>query len=1046
MRGSGRYLWFAAALVLAPAPALARDRDFDIAEMPAARSIPEFARQAGVQIIAPVDGLERVRTPRIKGRFDVDAALRRLIAGTSLAIVRSDGATIVLRARAAPGPRPVPQPKPALAEPVDPPVIVVTGTRLQPRVAVPPTSQFSISGDEVRGRFGGISFGDQLSTLPSLRPTATQAASTALGRQPSGQVGLNLLDLRGLGPSRTLVLINGRRAVSSTQILSQPSVDTIPLPLLERVDVLTGGVSAVYGADAIAGVVNFVLRRDVDGLSVDAQAGISERGDAGTRQASALFGRNFADGRGNVAIAVGVARRDALRASDRPFAATRADFVANPAAGTPGQPSTIPVRDIRLMTASAGGVLAGSAPALGFAPDGSIGPLDTGTRAFPAIGLSAGGAGADPEARASLLPSDERIYATLIGHREIGDGLTLSGQFDYVRQVAQAAAPSSLITLPFRRDNPLLSAAAGRVIDAASPSGPLLLSRTLDDIALLAERNTRTTRRASLGLRGEVSPSIRFDLFYSYGDTRIIKDNLGNIDTVRLRAGFDAVRDPATGAIRCRTPAPGCVPLDLFGSGRLDAAARQSVVVDTQSTGRFAQHFLSGLISGDTSGFLDLPAGPASFVLGGEFRRETTRYNPDPLDEQGATLVGAQRLVGAIDVFEGYGEARVPLLEDVPVARRLELSGAVRASKYRQLRAGLKITGGANLLYEPVAGLYLRASWQRTMRAPNITELYQPLVTGQADVIDPCDPSALDAGTPRRRQNCQALGLPAIRTGPPSPTRVATVTSGNPNLDVERGRTVTLGIVFEPVRLPGWRLALDFYDVDLRNAIAQPNTASLDGSIIAAGCVDGPSIRNPFCAAISRDPATGAITQIRQSPINLTRLRAQGIDLDARWSARLAPGSRAEFRLMAAYQLAREDFRVAAQPDYATRLTGTPSAPRLQAALTGNLVLGPVALFGRTRFISSVYYRNDDVAFFERVNGLPPVDPDRRGAGFVRTGDTWYHDLRLSASIAGALEVFAGVENLFDTRPPFSFTGAGEVGTQFDPVGRFLYLGVRTSL
>lgn len=1043
-------------LLLAPSGVVAQVRSFDLAAQPAARSIPEFAAQAGVQIVAPADGLEGVVTPRLVGRLDVRAALRRLLAATPLEIASDDGRTVVLRAaRSAglPAPAPAPAVEPQAAE------IVVTGSRIRSTAQTPPAAVISIAADAIRRRFGGISLGDQLSLLPPLRTTVTQAASTDLGVQASGQVGLNLLDLRGIGPARTLVLINGRRVVSSTQLVSQPDTNTIPSALLERVDILTGGASAVYGADAIAGVVNFVLKQDFEGVAVEGQSGISARGDAAAREASVLIGRNLGDRQGNLALAIGHARRDHLRAASRDFAAVEADFIVNPRAGETGQPATIPVRDIRSLAVSGGGTLPYGAPFLRFGADGSLAPATIGAAAFPAIGLSQGGDGSNRIGNASLIPRNERFSATLLGHYSPASGFTIFGQVDAVWQRAEAFAPPAVIAIGFRRDNPLLSAQAQATLDGFAPTAgraELTTNRALDDLAPLAERNTRSTWRGVAGVRGELGDHLRFELSYGYGRTSIVKDNPGNIDLDRLRLGVDAVRRPDSGAIDCRARAAdpgssdpaimGCVPIDIFGTGAASAAARDYVALATRSTGRFQQHLASGFVAGDTGGFLRLPGGPLGFVAGVEYRREATRYSPDPRDEQGDTLVSAQRLVGAVDVLEGYAELTAPLVADRPGIERLELGAAFRASRYQLRRLGTRLTGGVNLVYQPLPGVSLRASLQRAMRAPNITELYQPLVGGEVEIPDPCDARFLDDGTPARRGNCGALDIPADFRPGVVPTRVATVTGGNPDLDIERGRTVTAGLVIEPGRLPGVRLALDYYDIDLRDVIAQPGTASLNAATIAAGCVDAASIANPFCPLVRRDPDSRSITDVRQFPINLARLRARGIDIDARWRTTLGSGIRLDWRALATHVLVRDDFRVPGQGGYATRLAGTPNDPRWQATVATGLDFGPVEFSHRLRFLSSVYYRADDVAFFERVNGLPPINPDRREAAFVRTGDYFYHDLRFGVNFEERSEFYLGIDNLFDTAPPFGFTGSGSSGTQFDNVGRFAYAGVRIRL
>jgi outer membrane receptor protein involved in Fe transport len=1042
-----------AAAMLGASPAYAQQRDFDVASQPASQSIPEFARQAGFQIIASADDLAGITTPEIRGSRDARAALRQLIANTGLSIVSDDGRTIVLRKASV---NPANDGGAVGNEPPQQADIVVTGTRLSGAGTNTPNPVATVSADRIVGRNGGISIGDQLSLLPQFRTTATQAATTNLGTQAPGQVGLNLLDLRGLEPSRTLVLQNGRRLVSSTQALSQPDTNTIPVELLDRVEILTGGASAVYGADAIAGVVNFVLKDDYEGIAMRAQAGVSDEGDAATQSIGLVAGRNFADDRGNVAVSFEYARREGLRYFDRPFSQGQSDFVNNPIAAQPGQPRTIPVSDIRFLSYSAGGTVPVGPPFYRFAADGSLNPANTGRQAFVNLGISDGGDGYSPIADGSLLPDNERYSGTVIANFEFSDAAKLFGQFDYVGATASAFGGPGVEQIIVSKTNPYLSAQALAVLNsygptAAAPAFPIL--RTTTEFATSRERNRRETYRGVIGIKGDLSDHLRYELSYSYGRTDIRTDFIGTYRPARLQLAANTVRDTAgvlgtAGAIVCaaRLANPtstnpdiaNCVPANIFGAGNISQAARDYLSASRRADGRLTQTLVGGFLAGDTGGFFNLPGGPLAFVAGLEYRKETSRYTPDDVT---GTPVNPSPSGGSFDVKEAYTELKLPILQGVSGAERLEFTASGRLSDY-STRVGTKGTWGVGGLYQPIKDITFRASYSKAVRAPNIAELFQPTINGVTQITDPCDNRFIGQGTSTRAANCLALGIPTtFQAG--IPITIQTRTSGNPNLDVERGTTYTLGIALAPRFLPRFNLSVDYYNITLRGAIANTNSSIINPFRVPSQCVDAPTIDNPFCGLVGRDAVTRNIVRVSQTPINLTRLETSGLDFDARYAVPLGEEADLDFRALATYVIKRNDFRSPFQPDFRTQIVETPSNPRFQLNFASNLTIGKFQLSHTLRYFSSVYFKNDDVAFFEGVNGQPPLAPNRRAPELRKTGDAFYHSIRGAFSFGEDREFYVGVDNLGDRKPPFSIYGAGFGGAQFDAIGRFFYTGIR---
>ena len=1056
--------------VVAAASAQAQTRTFDVPADAAVRSIPQFSRQAGLQIMAPADGLSGVVTPAIRGERDVRAALRELLAGTGLVIASDAGNVIVLQrtaagarasapSAAAPGSvAAAPSGAAAAAVPSEQTAeaVIVTGSRLRQFDGDSATPVAVVPAEALVGRSSNTSVGDQLSVLPQFRATFTQAASTGLGLGAPGQVGLNLLDLRGMGTTRTLVLQNGRRLVSSSQSVAQPDTNTIPTALLQRVEVLTGGASAIYGADAIAGAVNFVLKDNFDGLSLRAQLGSSAENDAGTSSGSVTVGRNFAGGRANLAVSLETSRREGLRYFERPFSVGQAQFVPNPNAGQPGEPSQIQVQDLRLLSNSTGGTLPYGPPFYRFASNGTLNAANVGARALLNLGISEGGDGLSTVTFNSLLPSNERVSLNVLGRYEIGAGTTAFGHVTAMTQRSKAFGNPVVSQLSLRKTNPYLGSQALGVLNSYGPtaSAPsFIVIRASEDLGVLAEAANRETVRGLVGLKGSLMPNWNFELSASYGQVDLRIDTLNNQSPDRVARAADAVVDTAgvlgtRGAIVCasRLAAGGrptgnpaideCVPGNFFGAGSVSEDVRRYVTLNTQASGRIAQQLLTGFVSGDSSGWLALPGGPISVVAGFEHRRDETRYTPDARDAAGLTASsGAGAVQGAVSVNELFTEVKLPLLARLPMVRKLELTGSLRASDYSLGGVGRTNSWGAGLLYQVNPQVTLRGSTQDAVRAPNVAELFEPTAPTQVGINDPCSVQNLTLGSPTRAANCTALGMPAGFRANTLGRPTAATSGGNPNLTVERGETRTFGLMLAPAFAPGFVLAIDYYRVDLRDAITKPNS-----NIILTTCVDSLSIDNPFCRFVTRG-ADFNVTRITQQTMNLTRQLAEGVDLDARLTWRIAPDVRADLRAQYTHVITRNDYLRPTEPNFATQQVERPSDPRDSLTFATNLSVGRWQLSHKLRWFSGVW--RADPANFVSVNGLPPINPTLLPEALKRTPSASFHDLRVAYGYGKGREFYFGIDNASNTKPPPGIYAAGFGGANYDAVGRSFFAGLR---
>jgi len=487
-------------------------------------------------------------------------------------------------------------PLPANCAPASNEAITVTGSRIRRPNLESPLPVTSVGGEEFF-QTGDVSVGDKLAELPSIRGTFTQANSTRF----LGTAGLNLLDLRGLGTVRTLVLVNGRRHVGGDVLSSgvTPDVNTMPTDLIERVDVVTGGNSAVYGSDAIAGVVNFILKQDYEGIQLRGQGGLSQYGDAGAYFISGLVGKNFAGGRGNVAVNVEYARQNQYFAAARPFLRQNNGFLAvdsDPSGapnGSDGVPDSIFVHDIRSSSLTNTGILrfggtstynCGTDPTGGFYPcvfifnpDGTLGPA-TGVRAGISPGSFLGGNSENFRngRQFQLSPQLDRLNVNLIGHYEISPAFVPFVEAKYSRTKTSGTGSSGpafiqgstlsgafgepLLRERIRLDNPFITPQALSVICAqrvlsgqtcTNPASTVSIRENLLGLGARTEVATRETYRVVGGIRGDFNDDWNYEVSLNYGHLNESTQILGNLDVQRFALGADAVRDPATGNIVC---------------------------------------------------------------------------------------------------------------------------------------------------------------------------------------------------------------------------------------------------------------------------------------------------------------------------------------------------------------------------------------------------------------------------------------------------------------------------------------------------------------
>lgn len=966
--------------------------------------------------------------------------------------------------------------------------IVVTGTRIRLPDYVAPNPVVSVTEKAITNS-GQTNLTELLTEVPALAQSLTlqEGADTTT----PGLAGLNLLNLRGLGTSRTLVLVNGRRHVSSNPGTAAVDVNSIPVALVERTEVLTGGASAVYGADGVSGVVNFILKDDFEGVDMRAQYGDSEAGGGGNVFASLLVGDNFAGGRGNVTFGLEYSKDDALKFADRDYTRTgnRFIFVNNPDdPETFGADQTLDIPDLvlannaRYIDTSRGGSIytnfrnATTLSGVSFLADGT--PFVDGESAGGFIALGGSGTPLD-DFNDDLLPGLERGTVSLTGRYDLNDRLRVFGEAKYTQSETEFfAQPSYVYGLFVSLDNPFIPAAARA--DALAPGGlglsqgGVLLARDNFDLGTQNYDVMRETWRGVVGLEGDITDNISFEASYVYGradqeqtaNNVLINDRFfaasdvilsggqpvcrSNIDPTAVPAGdlFGqfAFPEAAFGATFTPGANSGCLPLNLFGEGLNSQEAIDWITGTYTSDATIEQHVVNAFVAGDTTGFFSLPAGPVGFVLGAEYRKEQSDSRPSAIellaDELEYPLTGVgrgTRTQGEFDVAEVFTEVSVPLLRDLPFAQAVDLSAAYRYSDYST--SGGSDTWNVNGRWAINDTIALRGTIARAVRAPNIVNLFQGRQQTFGSFADPCSSENLTEGEnpALRLENCTAdlaaFGLTVGENGfeNTSSEAVGGFIQGNPALRPEGADTWTLGFVLTPAFIPGLSLSLDHYNIEIEDAIQ-----SYSAQRIVNNCYDLPR-PNQFCDLIERGNVggnPGRIVSFSQSPVNVSNYETSGWDLNVAY--RLDPANFGVERDIGTFNLSL----VANALDVLTFTEDASAEPTISQGLADAPEY--TATFDVTwnwRSFSANYGFSWFAETYRQSRVSRANNPDAYEAQYRKFPAREVHDFRIAYDVNDGVGVYAGVNNFTDQQP-----APGSEGYPVNALGRYFYVGATARL
>lgn len=930
--------------------------------------------------------------------------------------------------------------------------IVVTGSRIaRPELTSP--SPLTVVGAEDFKVTGTINTEALLNQLPQVIPGVTQFSNN-----PGG--GIATVNLRGLGEQRTLVLVNGRRLVPSTTG-GVVDLNNIPASLIKRVETITGGASAVYGSDAIAGVVNFILKDDFEGAEINAMYRVTSRGDSAVKTASLTVGGNFADGRGNVYGHIEYLDREETFAAQRKF--TAVDFRdgtcgtidkfkfgeddGNIPCFTAGGSSGIPealIIDTNLADTDFGSAL------MTFLPDGT--PVPFGTNGISLYNF------APPN---YLQVPQERFLIYTGGHYDLFDNVQLffTGTFSHNR-VPQQLAPTPFFSITnepvdVNVDNPFLKPELQQIfqqLDALQAQDPFNLPedgivrlfdirRRLLEVGPRFDDDVNNAFQIEFGARGEIDAHTRWETYYQVGkvDNPEIFRNDASIDRLKRQLLAKRAND---GSIQCaeNVDADGnvvsnptdCVPINLFGRGNISKAAADFLRLTGVTKTTFKQEVWVGTVNGDLGRFFTLPAGDIGYAVGLEYRRATGAFQADDPFERG-TVIGfndASSLAGKFDVFEVFGEANIPLLADVPGAEYLGIDGAFRISDYSLEGTGTVTTWAVQGEWVPISGVRFRGGFQRAIRAPSIVELFLGQGNNFPGASDPCA-GTNPVGNAQLTALCVATGVPQSQIGSvpePASGQVQEIIGGNPDLDAEKADTYTVGLQLTPDYLPGFTLSVDYYNINIADAISQFGGGA--ANIINSCYFVARDANSPFCQAIQRTQ-TGAIQAVFATNANIAVIETSGVDLEINYEFDVADvlGS-----VIGSDDLGNFKFRFLGTFVGENRAKADPISPFQNCVgFFGDICNEPDPEFRwvadarwnwhgwtanvRVRWLDKV--RNDLGVSFEGSDRTFDKDLKNQIASAVLKAQT-YVDMSVSYQITENVNFTFGVDNVFDNHPPLT--------------------------
>jgi iron complex outermembrane receptor protein len=967
---------------------------------------------------------------------------------------------------------------PALAD--NPPeVVVVTGSHI-PQVGIYSSSPVTALGDHELKLEGTTNISGALQTLPSV---VNDGDGNSVN---NGTAGIATIDLRNLGTKRTLVLVDGKRLVAADASLN---VDTnqIPASMVERIEVLTGGASAVYGSDAVAGVVNIILKKDFEGLTFDSQFSSTDHSDGQTNDSSFLMGFNSGDGKGNLTVYGEYAHRDGVLGASRDFSA-HALAATNYTGCAASQPATHfggfcfsgsgTIQEGRITSASLGGPTAGTTTM--FTAGGGIATYDKRTFNFAPFQY--------------LQTQGQRYAFGASGHYQITSGIDMYTRLTFSDNSSTSQLGPSPMTANFNINcgNPNMASGVRQAIfgntvtagaiaaqcasipaanllrtDFTVNADPTLTTRLVGTALRLVQVGPRTSinehvaYQMVVGARGGLGYGWNYDVSAQYGHTLQTTSLLNDALKQNFQNGL--LVSSTTGL--CLSGGT-CSPLNFFTNGGLTAANINYIRSNLLFNATVDQWDVQGTVTGDL-GFMGLQSPwakePIGAAFGVEYRQEEAHTHPDNNLKTG-NLVGFQSTAevgGGFNVAEGFMEFRVPIVEDVPFFQQLSLNMAYRYDHYNL--SGDAHSYQVGIEWQPIEDLRFRGGFQRAVRAPNVSELFTP--AGGSSANPARDPCGTVSSVVTTAALCNATGVPVgvqFTNSLDCPTnQCQAAVGGNPFLKPETSDSWTLGLVVTPTFIPGFSATFDYYNIKIGGFIAATPIATILANCYSTTLNPTQSAANPFCTFVHRD-ALGTIKTQNQGYVisaegNIAGDKVQGFDAELNYDLDLndmgweKAGSLAFNAVGTLVTVNNTDFPGSPTAHCAGVWGTTCGEPQnrfksnVRVTWTDNK--GDFSLSLRWRHLSAVEFEGN----------LPgSVFP---GFGFVNNPTLQipafdYFDLSGTWAVADAIDLRAGVRNIFDRDPPVTDNNtapASDVNNNtfpntYDALGRVIFVGATVKL
>lgn len=980
--------------------------------------------------------------------------------------------------------------------------ISVTGSRLESRGFDTP-APVSVVGEEEFTLTGTQNVENLLLDTPQFYGNQLEGPS-ANTVQASSPVGTSSLNLRNFGATRNLVLVNGRRFAISGPAMTA-DINTIPAALIERVEVVTGGSSAVYGSDAIAGVVNFIMRDDFEGIELDVKTSFDEPTTSTTNSIDITMGGNFDNDRGNMTASFSYLDREGFTAAERGGFATPSLSDACVSAASysdegPGTSINIPDGET---CRSAGGIPGFSAGGSSAVPNGRLGNLPlygsdpefdaalsaAGLEDMTSLGAIFGDQGEtlrpfrDPDDRfdlgdASFLwQPQERWMGNLFGHYDLNDNMTAYMELHGSTNVTNVQIAPTNITgnLLVDTDNPYVSPEVQDIFALLDEretgptditQGSATLTTTPNDGLAIINYNRRfsdlPTRfadadhnvfRTALGVRGDLGDAsdsflrdLSYDAYYTYArtsETDILTGSVSRSQILRSMISQNG-EDPL---------------LNIFGQNISDEAAAAIGVSSIQKIEAEQEVAVASL----TGIAFDMPAGPVDFALGYEYRKSEASFTPDQFLSTGdvSGFNAARATDGSQEVNEVFGETRIPLLVGLPGVERLTLTSAFRYSDYDVGADDPVWTYSFGGEWSITPELSMRSQFQHAIRAPNVGELFGGQGTDGPSAIDPCSSRQPESGqTAAVRETCIANGVPADLVFDPAvqPSPFLTqVRGGNPDLQPEESDTFTLGLYYEPEAVPGLSLGIDYFNIELDDAIAPLGGGGIQSVLdLCFLRLQDPS--SQFCQAINRDPRSGEIAApgfVSTTNANTGGIETSGFDFKGRYGMSTEWGlfdGGSDWELSTSWTYT-DEFTVTpiqAQPEITNECVGAwggtcgQPLPDVKGTTRLTWFSGPATISLRGRFIGEVEH---DSIVVPRARGESYPDPANQTT--PKIDSHVYFDLTGGLAVGDNTQLTLGVQNLLDKEPPVlgsKALGSNTIPATYDFRGRVFFFNVKVKL